>query len=453
MTGRRGLSPIIFVGRPDLIDLADDVEYEHLGDALNEAAKTATEITILGGFYSVEPLIALCRNVPPAKRRTCRIRIAVGLDAASSIPKTWEDMRRLRKALIDLRFVDPIVSIVDSKPVHFHTKLYRFLHTTQPMWFVGSANPGSSRHELMVRFAGRHDGLSSYVAAAFAKAADVSRTKPTSGIASLRDFIMTGVLCHKPPVHRLFTFNAFHIEPEHREQLAAALAGSSGVSHASPETKGFGFNLRSALPEDMQDDPFIVGAKASRVPVARYSIDTVFGRWMPDAYASRLRRKVAHEEAARAERLVRIGQALRPPEGQAAVRNALEDHVVSMGSFLERQGIDARPISNREARFGKFLANRVRSLTDPDTVQRYARSVVMTDMPDIWADGTAVEDFIESFFDDFAYRASEATRPIIVKSILEWLDDPSLAASVDFREAMESGLIEQPWEDDDWYLP
>lgn len=200
MTGRRGLSPIIFVGRPDLIDLADDVEYEHLGDALNEAAKTATEITILGGFYSVEPLIALCRNVPPAKRRTCRIRIAVGLDAASSIPKTWEDMRRLRKALIDLRFVDPIVSIVDSKPVHFHTKLYRFLHTTQPMWFVGSANPGSSRHELMVRFAGRHDALSSYVAAAFAKAADVSRTKPTSGIASLRDFIMTGVLCHKPPV-------------------------------------------------------------------------------------------------------------------------------------------------------------------------------------------------------------------------------------------------------------
>jgi len=450
MTGKRSVSSTIYIGRPDLLELQEGLDYLELDVALQEAASSATEITILGGFYSVDPLISLCRKVPKKMRKTCRVRIAVGLDATSAIPKTWTDMRRLKAALKELKFVDPIVAIVDSKPVHFHTKLFRFLHTTHPVWFVGSANPGSARHELMVRLSGKHDALSAYVTAVFGKAVDVEKARAADRVTTLREFFLSGVLCHKPPIHRLFTFDAFYIEPGHRDRLATALAGPSGVSHASPETKGFGFNLRSALPHDVRGDPFATDKKASRTSLTPYSIDTVFGRWMPGVYAQRLDLRVMQGDAARAERLLRVGHALSRSEGQAAVRQAFEDHVSSLKSFLESHDIEAKPVKNREIRFDRFLAARTKSLMVPNMVARYSRSLVFTDMPDIWADGSAVDDFVESFFDDLAYRATLRNRPSIVKSLFSWLDDPTLSASEDFWGAMENGLVERPWTNEDW---
>ena len=249
------VSSTILVGRPDLIDLGDAVDYIELDEALGAAAASATEITILGGFYSVEPIISLCKQVKRARRSTCKIRIAVGLEATLAIPATWADMRRLHDQLLKSGFRDVVVAVVKSSPVHFHTKLYRFLNTTRPVWFVGSANPGSSRHELMVRLSGRHEALSSYVTAVFAKAVDVKLPPPSSEIGTLREFFMAGLLCHKPPAQRLFTFDAFRFDAEHRERLSEAFAGSSRVSHSNPRTEGFGFDLRSPLQiEDALDD-------------------------------------------------------------------------------------------------------------------------------------------------------------------------------------------------------
>jgi len=159
----RTVSPTIYVARPDLLELGDDVDHDDLQGALEKEILDATEVTMFGGFYSAEPLIRLCTTIPKRSRKNCRIRIIVGLDATASIPNTWEDMRRIRSRLLAEKFVNPIVAIVDSRPVHFHTKLFRFVHRTHPVWFVGSANPGSSRHELMVRFGGRHDALSAYI--------------------------------------------------------------------------------------------------------------------------------------------------------------------------------------------------------------------------------------------------------------------------------------------------
>lgn len=201
------VSATILVGRPDLIDLGDDVDYVELDEALEAAASSATEITILGGFYSVEPIIALCKQVRRSRRSACKVRIAVGIEAKSAIPATWADMRRLRDKLLKSGFRDVVVAVVRSSPVHFHTKLFRFLNTTRPVWFVGSANPGSTRHELLVRLSGRHEALSTYVAAVFAKAVDVALSPPAAEITTLRDFFMAGLLCHKPPAQRLFTFN------------------------------------------------------------------------------------------------------------------------------------------------------------------------------------------------------------------------------------------------------
>lgn len=445
------VSSTILVGRPDLIELGDDVDFVELDEALEAAAASATEITILGGFYSVDPLIALCKQVRRSRRSGCKVRIAVGIEATAAIPATWADMRRLRDKLLKGGFRDVVVAVVKSSPVHFHTKLFRFLNTTRPVWFVGSANPGSARHELMVRVAGRHEALSAYVAAVFAKAVDVALPPPTAEITTLRDFFMSGLLCHKPPAQRLFTFDAFRFDAQHHERLAEALAGSSGVSHANPRTQGFGFDLRSPLQfagdaDELDGD----GPSGSRVQTRPYSIDTVFGWWMPQAYGDYVRSKVAQDEAARERRLAEIGATLRTPEGELSVREAFASHVDTLGDFLETHGIDARPVSNRELRFERFVTSRTKALSDPATVQRHARSMTLTGMPDIWEDGVAVEEFERSFFEDLAFRAGGSTQPAIVKSILSRLDDDTLSIGPEFEDALRDALAEEPWTDDDW---
>ncbi len=445
------VSATILVGRPDLIDLGDDVDYVELDEALEAAASSATEITILGGFYSVEPIIALCKQVRRSRRSACKVRIAVGIEAKSAIPATWADMRRLRDKLLKSGFRDVVVAVVRSSPVHFHTKLFRFLNTTRPVWFVGSANPGSTRHELMVRLSGRHEALSAYVAAVFAKAVDVALSPPAAEITTLRDFFMAGLLCHKPPAQRLFTFDAFRFDARHHERLAEALAGSSAVSHANPRTQGFGFDLRSPLQiADVDDDLDGDGPSGSRVQIRPYSIDTVFGWWMPQAYGDYVRGKVAQDEAARERRLAEIGATLRTPEGERSVREAFASHVETLGRFLETHGIDARPVSNRELRFERFVTSRTKALSDPVTVQRHARSMTLTGMPDIWEDGVAVEEFERSFFEDLAFRAGGTTQPAIVKSILARLDDDTLSIGSEFEDALRDTIAEEPWSDDDW---
>lgn len=449
MAVTRSVSPTIYVGKPRLLELGEGIDYEKLDPALAAEAKEATEITILGGFYSVDPLIKLCTQVPRRARKHCRIRIVVGLDATASIPRTWSDMRRLRDRLLEEKFVDPLVAIVDSKPVHFHTKLFRFLHRTRPVWFIGSANPGSGRHELMVRFAGRHDALTGYINAVLAKAADVGGARPPDRITSLRDFFMAGVLCHKPLPTRLFTFDAFRIEPAHRDLLSAALAGSSGVSHASPETNGFGFSLTSAIPGPAINGLPGVG-KSDRNSLTPYSVDTVFGRWMPNAYAGVTRRRIQCGDAARARKLADMGGVLQGADGQAAVRSAFNEHIESMERFLSTHGIEARPVANCMQRFDSFLTSRTRGLTNAQTIERYARSVTLTPMPDLWADGSAVEDFTESFFDDVAFRSIAKSKPAVIRSILDWLDDDTLSTSEEFETAMARALPKEPWTDDDW---
>lgn len=451
MSKQRMVSSTILVGRPDLIELGDDVDYVELDEALEAAASSANEITILGGFYSVDPVIALCKRVRRSKRKACKVRIAIGIEATSAIPATWADMRRLRDKLLKGGFRDVVVAVVKSSPVHFHTKLFRFLKTTRPVWFVGSANPGSARHELMVRLSGRHEALSAYVAAVFAKAVDVALPPPAAEIATLRDFFMAGLLCHKPPAQRLFTFDAFRFDPRHHERLAEALAGSSGVSHANPRTQGFGFDLRSPLQiADDAGDPEFDGAPGGRLQIRPYSIDTVFGWWMPQAYGDYVRGKVAEDEASRERRLAEIGAMLRSPEGERSVREAFASHVDTLGSFLETHGIDARPVSNRELRFDRFVTSRIKALSDPVTVQRHARSMTLTGMPDIWEDGVAVEEFERSFFEDLAFRAGGPTQPAIVKSIIARLDDETLSIGSDFEEALSAAIAEEPWTDDDW---
>lgn len=439
----------IYLARPGLVGFDEDSDYIDLDEALSESAAKATEITILGGYYNPAALGNLCQHLKKSKRKNCKVRIAVGLDAPKVVNKVWHDLQKLRKRLLKLGFKDVVVAFVPPKPTHFHTKLFGFVHTTKPVWFVGSANPGSKRHELLVKLSGRHEALLEYVDAVFSVAVDVQEAPPEEEISTLRDFFLSGVLCHKPHVVRLFTFDAFHFDPEHREMLAKALGHSSAVSHANPTTQGFGFDLRSALSlgTDFQD----VTTGTTRLQFRPYSIDTVLGWWMPRIYAPRLRSQVIEEERARENRLIKIGAALNSPDGDATVRKEFAAHIESMQAYLDEHSIGARPVNNRDARFDKFLASRKKSLGDGPTIARLSRTLMLTEMPDVWAGDTAVADFEESFFDDLAFRAGAQKKSAVVRSIIEWLEDDTLSTGDEIAEAFKAMLKEYAWKDEDWY--
>jgi hypothetical protein len=445
------VDPYIYVHRPELIGLSEDkVDFADLQEALHEAASGATEISVLGGFYSVKGLVELCRQVPRADRKDCLVRIAVGLEATALIPRTWDDMRDLGRQLRKLGFRDATVAVVPNAPVHFHTKLFRILRRTRPVWFIGSANPGSDRHELMVRIAGRHEALSGYVDAVFQKALPVtSATPPRTEIRTLRDFFLTGMLCHKPPVQRLFTFDAFRFTPENRDDLARVLAGEAGVEHARPRTEGFGFSLRSAL-----NEPEVKGSKravSQRIHYRRSCLDTVLGFWTPRFYAREIEAQIAKEDRQRLRRLETLAESLASPAGQQAAQDGFADHVSSMERFLSEHKIDAQPVQNRDESFAKFLASRTKTLRKPEMRERLARSMTLTDMPDIWEDAKATEAFEASFFEDLAFRIGSPGAGRVIRSLAEALDHDGTETPEELREALASRVESDAWTDEDWY--
>ncbi|GBU15802.1 MULTISPECIES: restriction endonuclease PLD domain-containing protein [Methylobacterium] len=443
----------IYVHREDLIGLADrEINFVELVEAIHEDASGATEISILGGYYAVEALVNVCRKVPRSARRDCTLRIAVGLEATALIPRTWGDMREVENRLRGVGFKDVTVKVVMNSPVHFHTKLFRILRRTHPVWYVGSANPGSKRHEMMVRLSGRHEALMAYMDAVFDEARSVADPQPAVDIRTLRDFFLAGELCHKPPTPRLFTFDAFRFTPDNREQIGAVLAGEAGVEHARPRTEGFGFSLRSALGLDDLPVPEVEEAVAQRTQYRRSSIDTVLGLWMPRKYARELRLRIADDESDRLRKLTEIAEELNTGPGQERVRTAFDAHVTSLQSLLDRHGIEVQPVPNRTALFERFLRSRTTTLSDEDTRKRLARTLTLVDMPDIWEDEHAVREFETSFFEDLTYRATATTGGTgrIIRSFVERLGFLGAHAPAEVRSELEESLAEAGWRDHHW---
>lgn len=440
----------IYVRRPDLLGLqTEETDFFEFNEAVEKTASRATEITVLGGYYNADALVALCCNVPSKRRGKCKVRIAVGVEAMALIVRLWEDMTAVASQLRNCGFGNVTVSIVNLSAVHFHTKLFRFLHTTQPVWFIGSANPGSVRHELMLRLTGRHDALNDYVDAVFDKAINVETKKPKATVGTLRDFFLTGYLCHKPPVQRLFTFDAYRFTPEQRSRLSETLGSSTRVEHANPVTQGFGFNLRSALGIA---GPISADEEASqRVQYKPSSIETVFGFWMPRVYAEEIDVNIRGEQKTRERRLEAFSKKLCSEKGKQQAKEEFERHLVTMAEFLNENRIEALPVNNLDDLFKKFISSRTSLLSDREARQRQAQVMVLADMPDIWEDKRAADEFEISFFEDLAYRSGVhvGNRSRVVRSIMEALEG-DLCTPKAIRGALALRLSRTPWDADEW---
>lgn len=445
----------IHVARADLLGIEErGIEYVDLERSLADAAGAATAITILGGYFKPDRLIELCKNVPKPRRADCKVRFAVGLDAIALLPRIWKDLRRVSEKLTKLGFRNVTLAVVRSTPVHFHTKLFYFLKSTRPVWFVGSANPGSDRHELMVNFSGRHEALSQYIEAVFAAATVVDAGKPPKmDVVTLRDFFLSGKLVHKPPAPKTFTFDAFRFNSDDKEQLIRALSGNSGVAHARPTASGFVFSLRSAMGMgDSASDEAGVVDEIQRTSSRTYSADTVFGHWVPAKYARGIERQIHEATHQRYERLTAFATALDAPGGLEKATEQFRVHVADMKQFLKDNDIGAMPVPDQDAAFKRFLSSRHRMLVDPFARERQARSITIADMPDIWNDDRATNAFERSFFEDIAYRASltGSGRGRIVKSLEEAMDTELPDSAEELSEALKAYLAENAWLETGW---
>ena len=305
----------------------------------------------------------------------------------------------------------------------------------------------------MLRLSGRHEELSNYVEAVFHAAQSVDNLPPRRQRPStLRDFFLDGKLCHKPPHQQLFTFDAYKLSPEDRRRIDARISEGSGVEHASPRTEGFGFGLRSAIgtagvdPDEKKD-------AASRVRFRDYGMDTLFGLWMPSAYADIVQASVTGREAAIGAQLRAIGQKLADPGSQKAAHTAFARYIGSMDRYLIDLDIEAKPVRNRDAAFARFLKSRTDGLSKDGFVSRHARVMTIAPMFDIWQDADVAVQFIQSFFDDLAWRVTPTTtrKSRIVRSLLEGLgDDVDWQTAEDLQTALADRLKTEPWDDDEW---
>ncbi len=440
------VSETIHVAYPDILRLGDHVNASDLSESLAETAVKATAIDVLGGYYSVDRTIELLKKVPRAKRATCKIRLAVGLDANAKIMQHWSDMRSLDQDLRKAGFRNITLAIVSGRR-HFHTKLFHFLRSTHHVWFVGSANPGSDRHELMVSFTGRHDALREYIDAVFDVAQPVTKQFPSRQYpATLREFFLTGSLIHRRPQQSIFAFDAFRLDPDDREKMMRALTAGV-VPHARPKTQGFAFGLRSALETDdvAEDD----GDDVGRVQLRMYSVDTALGLWAPRFYTEQIRGKLLSSQEARAAELRRFAERL-SGDGATRAHAAFAVYVASMERLLESIGIKPRPVEKRDAAFERFVASRQRMVSTDEGIKRLAQRLEIIDMPDIWYDAKAAEAFEMSFFADVAYRCSGNAR--VVRSIARGLNLPEQAylEADGLKERLDRRLSKQAWKDAEW---
>ncbi len=203
------------------------------------------------------------------------------------------------------------------------------------------------------------------------------------------------------------------------------------------------------------DDPLLPDgeeAVAQRIHYRRSCIETVLGFWMPRAYAQELRLRIAEDENGRLQRLTEISEELNRGRGQDRARVAFNSHITSLQNLLDQHGIEAQPVQNRDALFKRFLRSRTSTLADEDARRRIARTLTLANMPDIWEDNHAVEEFEASFFEDLTYRAGilASSGGRVVRSLAERLHLLGSSTPAEARGGLGASLAESAWRNCDW---
>jgi hypothetical protein len=408
-----------------------------LSEALEDDVKVATRIIIVSGYFGAEYILKLLEKPTKQRRAKCTVKIILGYDNTTEFVYGKVKEEALRDAIVSSGYKSKRVTVrlfKDSVPLH--TKLYGFLRTTTPIWYVGSANASSAiegrRHELMFRVSGRSEALEKYIDALLM---NQSSGEQTSGgqIKAFQEYLGSGSLVFKPTRYRRFTYDAFSINPTERKKISDQLGKDSRVPHSDPAAKGFGFNLLSAL----GIDPETKEEKAATLRFRRYCVETAYGYWVPMVYVRKIEEALANSRASEEGALKKILVAL-AAKTDSEIIEEFQNYKSSAEAFFERLNVKAIPKKDLGSSFQGFLNVRRAWLNDAGWIRRNASKITVSRMPEIWLDEIAAEAFITSFIDDLvAVLNAPGQTPLIYRVLQKNFHIPTSPDVKTVREILE----------------
>ena len=451
------IDPRVFLSRPQDLSLERSVS---LADALVDATVGADRIIILSAYYGTGYLESAFAALPMKARRACSLTMVFGVETASRLPHAVEELRTFQKKLVALGFRSPATRLF-NKNAPFHTKLYYFKRSTQPIWFVGSANASpaidGARHELMVRLTGRHEGLTEYINGVIDNSVVVEAVRPKPLVVSdIRSFLLNGALCYRPLFRVSFTFEACQINSDHRAVLKKSLATASKVPHADPQTEGFGFSLANAVGQvtgeyftTLTEAEAEAGRSMSKLKFRHMAAETIYGYWLPAAYAHDVQDKVRAIDAKSVNGMKRFAAKLERAR-QEQLDDELERHVEGLKAFFADHSVKIEPKSDYRSRFSDFVRTRRLWLADEVRLERMVRRLHIEQMPDIWGDEEAAQKFEDSFFEDLAMRFDTPGKSRIVSVLQEELELTDVPGPEGLKAALAERL-KQGFKDSIWW--
>lgn len=434
------IDDLVYVSNPKIgnINLDEDLSYS-LSEALKEDAERATTITIVSGYFRPDAIINILSARKRANRSTTSIEIIVGFDRTMGDGLTQTHFAgELEKKIVKLGFLKRNVKVrVLRDSVHLHTKLFGFVKTTAPVWYVGSANASGAidgdRHELMMRLQGRSESLNAYVKALRnACAGGVSKE-----VLTVPELLSRGLWVFRPSRQISLTFEAYELDREARRKLSGVLGRDTSVPHSDPSAEGFGFNLLSALGMESRQS----GKNKATFSFRRYCVETDYGYWAPREFRDELERGANRAEEHERSFLENVGQKLYTTPDEKILRS-FEEYLRSAAEYFKRSGVTSIKKATVEDSFANFLSVRRQWLSNSDWIAKAASRATISPMPDIWRDVRTSSEFIQSFFDDISLRLnSPGRRGMIYNRLKKNLGLEANTQPEDIRNALEETLM------------
>ncbi|KQQ38789.1 hypothetical protein ASG19_07200 [Rhizobium sp. Leaf306] len=126
--------------------------------------------------------------------------------------------------------------------------------------------------------------------------------------------------------------------------------------------------------------------------------------------------------------------------------SGFEEYVDGMERLLRAAGLEPRRLDGSNASFQRFLTSRQKMLSDEETIQKLARHMQVSPMPDIWSDR----------------RAASKTSPIcwpgprhrVIRALAEGLARTGRESEYVAPAVLERSLVKRlgkrPWLDIEW---
>ena len=412
------------------------------------------DVRIAAGFYDKDFIVRLLHGKP-------RIR---------SVKLLFNGLggRRLREQVAELTGLAQTLEQLQVRveirlafaPGMFHSKLFLFSRANGALRAVmGSANATNAafdrNEEILISLARQTEPMERYFQAVW-QDAKIMNSIDTSA-RNLVSFFRTGVLYFKPTESISFSLNPFReliglLSNDEKRKL-----GGIRLPHADIEAGIGPFSLRRAVITESADDKT---QSSNQARIKPWSVETCYGYWVPDALIADWEQDVTAASSDKRLQLLRLRDGIdevgegvlfaRYSEYIDAVREEFE-RVLDFRKFKSK--LKRNPFQKDKQNFSVFHERVVRNLFDTEKIDRLSRPFVSGNVPEMWDDKVAYEDFASTFFDYVDQVSRRTKRPFVPGRILDRLDIQESEDGATLMGLFESYLEEHSWSDEDWERP